>query len=224
MYELKSTQAACPAPPEDYDSRLRIEWLKAQLASESEFKLMRRAARVEAEKGMMLNPVSTPEAFALFGTLLGLLPPAAIFYRLFGYGIFKAGWPTNSTDDSLKLFLLCAGMNIVCCLVGRMLGRALGKVAEAVEKRAWGWTFVLPAVLGIFWGAGTGAAGGLLYFVFGAIVGVFFAAPVGAFAFAVFTPFHRMFAWDGMIDVRHLAALLFGVIGTIVSLIMSTAP
>ena len=196
--------------------------MKARLSGEGDFSRMRRAARIEAEKDMMLNPVSTPEAFALFGTLLGLLPPAAIFYRLFGYGIFEAGWNRSSSSDSPWPLLLCLLMNVVCCFVGRVLGRQTGRMVEDLEKRPWGWMFFAPALLGIIWGLGTGAAGGGVWFIIGALGGVFFAVPTGVFAFAVFTPFHRMLAWDGMIDVRHLWALLFGIIGSIVSLIMST--
>ena len=222
MSDLQSTYGVRYSRPGAHDTHLKIERLKAQLLSEDEFIRIQRDARVEAQKNLMLSPVSTPEAFALFGTLLGLLPPAAIFYRLFGYGIFRTAWGTRpASDDSLGLFALCLAMNAVCCLVGRVLGRQVGRLAEELEKRSWGWTFVVPTLMGIVWGVGTGAAGGGVFFIVGALAGVFFAAPTGALAFAVFTPFHRMLACGGMIDVRHLAALLFGVVGSMVSLIIT---
>ncbi len=223
MYDLKSTQVVCDARPDEQDTYIKIEWLKSQLACEDEPSRLKRAARIEAEKSLMLNPVSTPQAFAFFGTLLGLLPPAAIFYRLFGYGIFKGALGAPTTSEGRWLMLLCLGMNIVCCLVGRMTGRKIGGAVEWSEKLSWGWMLVVPAMLGILWGIITGGLGGLLFFIIGAVGGVFFGASIGALAFALFTPFHRMFTWDGMIDSRHLGALLFGVIGAIVSLIVSPA-
>ena len=64
----------------------------------------------------MRHPLSARRAYALFGMLLGGLPPAAIFIRMFGYGLTPP-----FAGDAAFFFIMCVAMNIVCCLTGRAI-------------------------------------------------------------------------------------------------------
>jgi uncharacterized membrane protein YedE/YeeE len=111
-------------------------------------------------------------------------------------------------------------MNLVCCLVGRVLGAGLGRRVDALERRSWPVMLLASLALGLLWGLGTGAAGGAVAFVVGAVFGAACAVPVGMPAFVVFTTLHRLLARGGMIEERHLWPLAFGTTCTIAALIL----
>src|SRR4030095_3710570 len=83
----------------------------------------------EEQMLLMRHPMTTERAFALFGLLLGTLPPAAIFIKLFGgvlaQSLFSLGW------------LLLLSMNAICCLAGRYFGLKLSRMVRAVERDSW---------------------------------------------------------------------------------------
>lgn len=170
---------------------------------------------------LMRRPLSTERAYALFGMLLGLLPPAAIFIRLFGYGL--GTWRVDLSSSSL-LFLLCLAMNVACCLAGKYMGAKVSRKLRGLEKSEGASWILLPfewLVIGAMWGAATGALGGSVFFVFGAIAGALFAVPVGIVAFLLFAPLHRALARGGMIDARHFWPLACGVVLLITALTLS---
>jgi hypothetical protein len=161
---------------------------------------------------LMSRPVPTREAFAVLGRLLGLLPPAVIFFRLFRYGIDR--------ELGLFWFVICLAMNAACCGVGRAAGDYFGRRVDAAERRSWPRTLLSAAGLGLLWGLVTGGAGGVLFFGVGAVVGVAMAAPVGVIAFLLFVPLHRLLARGGMIEERHLWPLACGTVGMTVAAIL----
>ena len=191
----------------------RLSWLRAEIERGEARRRLFRSAREEREMLLMSDPVPTPEAFAMLGTLLGLLPPAVIFFRLFRYGF----------DHSLGFFwfIMCLGMNIICFAVGRALAERLGRRIDEVERRTWPRMILATAVLGLLWGLATGTAGGALVFGVGAIAGIILAVPIGIVGFALFVPLHRLLARGGMIEERHLWPLACGVTGVIVATILS---
>lgn len=173
-------------------------------------------ASLDEEIMMMRRPLPVERAYGLFGLLLGTLPPAAIFYRLFGDEVVRHNFQWG-------LFLLLLAMNVVCGLAGRLIGSRLnGMVAaiDAAEDNRWIRMLFIPPLIGMLWGAGTGWAGGLVFFGIGAIFGALFAIPVSILAFALFMPLHRWLAHGGMIEAGHLWPLACGVVMTITALIL----
>ena len=166
---------------------------------------------------MLARPVGVEHALALFGLLLGTLPPAAIFIRLFGYGFtYGRDW------GYFALPAMCLTMNIVCAIVGREMGRAVGRPIIAYsERRSWTRMVLFTLLASFVWAAATGAAGGAVFFGVGAIFGVIFALAVAPPAFLVFTTFHRLLARGGMIDARHLRPLAWSVAATAAALVLS---
>ncbi|HVF54685.1 MAG TPA: hypothetical protein VM934_00965 [Pyrinomonadaceae bacterium] len=210
-----NTRSVCHVTDADAYTTARLNWYAAELAREDKRRELFRTRFEEEEALSMRRPVATREAFALLGTLLGLLPPAAMFWRFWGDRFLK------DLDGNAWLLAMCVAMNVVCCFVGRRIGAELGRGADALERRSWPLMLLVSAILGLLWALVTGAAGGAVFFIIGASVGAVCAAPVGLLAFPVFTSLHRLVARGGMIDERRLRPLAFGVTGVIAALILS---
>ncbi|HEX8147686.1 MAG TPA: hypothetical protein VF591_10940 [Pyrinomonadaceae bacterium] len=188
-----------------------MSWLRREVDPD----VQRRRLALEREEGRALSmqqPLTTEQAYRLFGTFLGLLPPFALFERyLAGAQGFKEPWPVA----------LCVGMNVVCCLVGRWFGGYLGRWAGNPRARSvFGFALVV-FVMAVAWGVVTGGSGGLLCFGFGAIFGAFIASPIALAAFPVFAILHRLISRGGMIEARHTWPLAFGIPLTIAAMISS---
>lgn len=166
---------------------------------------------------LMRRPVSTRDAFARFGLLLGALVPAAVFYRIFNYGIS----PRASDAEQLFVPLLLLTMNVICGLMGRKTGAMCGSKIDNYERASWHRMCVCAAGLGALWGLTTGAVGGVLFYGIGSLFGAFIALPIGIIGFLLFTPLHRLMAHGGMIDARHFWPLACAVVLTISALILS---
>ena len=198
-------------PPEGNDVYARLNWLVAANGYEERRRQLYRSALEEEEMLLMRRPLTARRTYALFGLMLGVFPPAAIFTELFGYG-FSGG--------SGILFLIFLFMNLICAVVGYWMGVVLSGSIADWERRSWSAMLLLVMVLGMGWGAATGAAGGFIFFGIGAIVGAYFAILVGAVAFPLFAVLHRLVWRGGMIDARHFWPLAAGVTMTITALIL----
>jgi hypothetical protein len=204
----RATSLAATTGP---DLHARLRWLVAANAeADRRERLRRRRPFDEQEALLMRRPVPTELAFARFGLLLGLLPPAAIFIRLALLFHFAAAF-----------YLIFTPMLLVCALLGRMTGANVGRTFDESERGSWCRTLVDALEDAFIWAAATGAAGGAIFFGVGAIFGFVCALPVAMLAFALFAPLHRLLARDGMIDARHLAPLAWGINLTISALILS---
>lgn len=181
-----------------------MNWLKSEIACEEERRrVLSRRGDEGAQAMAMSQPLTTPEAFAWFGTLLGLFPPAAIFTRAFT--------SSGSGDARFNIFLFSLAMTVICCAVGRVMGRYLGGRFGNPRDRAWHLTLLSALALGVFWAVVTGAAGGVVVFGIGALVGPVFSVPVALVGFPAFMLLHRLLSRGGMIEERHLWPLAFGV-------------
>ncbi|HEV2764646.1 MAG TPA: hypothetical protein VGV38_16825 [Pyrinomonadaceae bacterium] len=215
-YARPAPHAFAPAPARTDDANARLNWLVAFHAHDERQRLRFRDVREREEMELMSRPRDARQTYKLLGALLGLLPPAAIFYRMFGDWIERQ----PNVLSAFGFFALLVLMNLVCWLVGRWLGSKLGARIEEAERGSWLKTLMVAALLGFVWAALTGFLGGLLFFGIGAIFGAFCAVPVGVAGFTVFTIFHRPLARGGMIDARHLRPLAWGVTLTIAAMIL----
>lgn len=187
-----------------------MSWLKAELDPD----VRRRRLVWEKEEGralVMRRPLTTEQAYRLFGTFLGLLPPFALFERFLA---------STRGDDAFWVVALCVGMNVVCCLVGRWFGGYLGRRAGNPRTRSRAGFALVVFLMAVAWSVVTGGLGGLLFFGIGAIFGVFFAAAAALPAFPVFAILHRLISRGGMIEARHTWPLAFGIPLTIAAMIM----
>lgn len=192
----------------------RLNWFIAANMYEASQRRLFRTGDDEQEMLLMRRPVATARAYALFGMLLGALPPAAIFYHFFSYGISRYNHELNGL---FPFFLL---MNVVCLIVGKIIGGRMGRSMDETERTPWVKMILAAAIYGWGWGLATGAAGGAVAFGVGALVGASLASPIGIVAFILFTILHRLVARGGMIDARHFWPLACGVTITIAALIL----
>lgn len=219
MYDTSGSYSVCYAAPPDENLSRRLSWLGGEVARTRDRRSLKRAA--EEERAMLLlNPLTTADAYAWFGTFLGLFPPFALFCRI----INGASEGASQRFNADALFLLCLfflAMNAVCCLVGRKFAAHLGR--KVGDPRRWSWPMFLFSTLlmASAWGVVTGGVGGALGIGFGAFFGIICAVPVALAAFPIFASLHRLLSHGGMIEERQLWPLAFGVPLVAAALILS---
>ncbi|HEY0006114.1 MAG TPA: hypothetical protein VGB17_15145 [Pyrinomonadaceae bacterium] len=213
MYETANAPSVQDAAFAVQDTGARLNWLLATNEQEAARRLLFSSALEEEELLTMRRPLDLRKAYALLGLLLGIFPPAAIFTRIFGYGL--------KGHSEIGLLIFCLLMNLICALVGLAMGSALSRTAGNLERLSWNRMLLTLPLLGMAWGAMTGGAGGFIFFGFGAVVGAVFAIPVGVAAFLLFTIFHRLLVRGGMIDARHFWPIASAVTLAIAALILN---
>lgn len=152
----------------------------------------------------MKNPLSIEKAFSYFGVLLGAIPPAAFFIRLFSD---TRSW---RSDDAWILGVV-AIIVMISSTVGFFSGKLIGKIVRESEKMSWTKMILLLPLIGILWGVLSGGAGGIIIFVIGAIFGAMLGALVGSFALTSFAIFHRLLKRGDQIERKHFLPLAFGI-------------
>lgn len=168
---------------------------KSLVASEAE----------KAEAAMMKNPLSIEQAFAYFGILLGIFPPAALFLRFI---LEKRGFFGSEDFWFIGIFAI---VNLVSAIVGYFSGKLIGRIVRKTEQMSWIKMILLIPFIGILWGILAGGAGGAVFLIIGAIPGAILGAAVGSFALPIFTIFHRLLKKDEQIDRKHFLPLTFGI-------------
>ena len=211
--EYRNTQTITYQPNFDstsnYDrdgelTRQRLDALLAVNAATAREKFLYRSEQEKTEAALMRNPLSTKQAYAWFGLLLGTFPPAAIFTRFL---IDSRGL----SDGDLWILGVIAIVNVISAVVGYFSGKLIGKIVGELEKTSWlPMIFALPFV-GILWGILAGGAGGVIIFIIGAFFGALLGSAVGSIALPAFTIFHRLLKKGDMIDRKHFLPLAFGI-------------
>jgi len=194
-----------------------LNWLLAANAQALEHRRLFRNGAEEAQMLLMSRAVSTERAYALFGMLLGALPPAAIFARLLGYG---ADGSMKMIASDAYLFILCLMMNVVSCLGGYLWGFLFSAALFQRERESWTGMLLVVPVIGALWGIFTGSLSGLFYFGYGGFIGAALAAPIGIAGFLLFAILHPLLERGGMIETRHFLPLACGITSIITALIL----
>lgn len=196
------------------DDRRRLNALIRAEAEMRATEQVYRRSKHESAAALMRRPVANEAAWAHFGLALGILPPAAIFYRMFDYG-----WRANELEE-FGFFALLLLMNLVCAVAGLKCAACFSRQAFDLERRSWTRMLLLMPLLGALWGLLTGALGGALFFGIGAIGGIFCAVPTGIVAFSLFAIAHRWLERGGMIEQKHLLPLAWGISLTIAAFVI----
>ena len=211
--ELSTIEDNCSLTNDDNEVENNTITRLSDLANQN--KLNSQFSECESPALAFQNPMSSEDAWSQFGLWLGIIPPAAIFLKLFSYG-FTLGWRPAAVGFAF-LFL---AMNFVCALTGRRIANEFSKVVANYQRRSWSlMLFVLP-LMGMAWGAVTGFVGGLLFFGIGALGGIAFAIPIGLVAFTLFAIFHRLIEFEGFAEQKHLLPVSIGICLTIAAFIL----
>ena len=189
------------------NDELTLRRLDSLLAINAETAREKASFRSEQEKTasfLMANPLTNKQAFAYFGLLLGIFPPAAMFTRF----LISEG---NFRSDEFWIIGVMAIINLISAVVGYFSGKFIGKIVADLEKMSWTkMLFILPFI-GIVWGILAGGAGGIIVFGIGAIFGASLGAMVGSVALPLFTVFHRLLKKGDVIEGKQFLPLAFGV-------------
>ena len=210
MYDTGGSYSVCQPATQDVHLAQRMSWLRQEVDPGVQHRRLA-SQREEGRALSMEQPATTEQAYRLFGTFLGLLPPLAIFERAL---------METKGEEAFWVAAFCAGMNIVCCLVGRWFGGYLGGWAGDPRRRSRVGFALVVFVMAISWSVVTGGLGGLLFFGIGAFFGPFFAAPVALVGFPAFAILHRLISRGGMIEARQVWPLAFGIPLAIAALIV----
>ncbi len=195
----------------------RLRWLETAIATAEQREHLFRNPRAEAEMLAMRRPLTTERAYALFGLLLGALPPAAIVLRI---ALFSQRGG-SSLAELFYLLLFGLPMTAICAVVGRHMGRKLAPSLARAERGRWFTSLLYSVAAGLAWACATGAAGGAVIFLFGALSGLVCALPFGLAGFLLFTICHRLLMRGGMIDARHFWPIACGITLSCAALILS---
>ena len=190
----------------------RLSYLLELNAKTAQEKKLYKSDREKLEAGFMRRPLDTSKAFAYFGLILGILPPAAIFAK------FLSQSPNNNDKFLIAGFILV--MNIITAVVGYFSGKLIGRMVKESETYSWHTMILLMPFVGMLWGIMAGGAGGAIVFLIGAIFGAIIGAMVGAAAIPAFTIFHRLLKKGEMIEFKHFMPLAFGIAFTICAFIL----
>ncbi len=194
---------------------MRLNWLTFENTAAAKHDARFRYPGHEDDLAMMRRPLTSQKVYQWLGLMLGLAPPAAVFARMFRYGIgyaFGDSWGP-------ALFFLCLMMNLVCGLMGFFMGGVFSSSALSAVRMSRTRMVLFLALLGATWGVTTGGLGGLFFFGFGALFGMMFAVPIGIASFVTFGALHRWLERGGMIEARHFWPLAIGIVSTITVLI-----
>jgi hypothetical protein len=168
-----------------------------------------RSDRERLEADLMHRPLDAQKAFAYFGLMLGIFPPAAFFSLFLTRGGIQ--------EKDLWFIGVMLIMNTVSAVVGYFSGKFIGRIVTGLEKLSWTKMILLLPLVGIFWGVMAGGAGGFIFIVVGAIFGAMIGGAVGAIALPLFGIFHRVLKRGDLIETKHFLPLAFGITLTICS-------
>ncbi len=197
-----ATAITIPAAADEPDGRLN-----ALLAENAEFarrRVLYRSYQEEIDALSMRSPLTAKQAYGYLGLFLGILPPAAYFIRMGGYGI------DPNFYNPVPFFLLFF-MNAVCALVGWKMGKVLGDNIQKLERSSWSKMFGFVSLLALVWAAATGFAGGAIVFLIGGLFGAVFAAPVALAGFLMFAVVHRLMERGHLIEKANVLPMAVGI-------------
>jgi len=165
------------------------------------------------EAASMSWPIDTEHALAFLGLMLGIFPPAAMF---FGPAIIRGEFNLNE----LWIVGILLIVNMVSAVVGCVSGRWIGRKVTRAERMSWSRMIVFLPFLGALWGFMAGGAGGFIFFAIGSVFGAIVGGIVGAIALPVFTIFHRILQRGDDIELKHFLPLSLGLTLAICSVIL----
>ena len=161
----------------------------------------------------MSAPIDSKKAIGYFGILLGTLPPFALLLKVVG--------ETAPVGPSSSLFI---ALLAVASVVTGLTGYASRKfVASAVESSS---HFRLPnrivalSVIGLAWGAASGAVGGLFLFVIGSIFAGIVGGVIGAVTLPLLIGLRSFVRHGDLVEMRHFLPIAFGITLTLCALIL----
>lgn len=153
----------------------------------------------------MSRPVSLEKAYAIFGLLLGIVPMLSVPARV------SIAYEIQDISRNLGFWSIWFLASIATGFFGYLLGGRAARWEKRIASFRLSWYLTLLPVVGLAWGAASGALGGLFLFLIGAIFGASFGGVIGLFAVTPFAVVMRLLSVDEHIESKHLFPLAVGV-------------
>jgi hypothetical protein len=151
----------------------------------------------------MTRPMNLREAFGYFGLMIGSLPPLAVVLK-----IAVSSGPHVATG----LLLLIAAAGMVTSVIAFQLGRRyIPGVLRSVSEFSILNRVALWAVIGFFWGAISGAAGGLVIFLIGSVFAAIVGGIIGSITLPVIVTLYSSVRVGDVIETKHFLPIAVGV-------------
>jgi hypothetical protein len=162
---------------------------------------------------LMRWPIDSRHAFGYFGLIIGSLPVLAIAVRILASG--------GIGGREVGFAILYTSAAIGTGLIGLVLGQRY--VPKAVKYAS---NFSLPnrvalwILIGLAWGAISGASGGMVIFVIGSIFGAILGGLVGAVTVPIMLALHSSVNVGDTIEAKHFLPIAFGVTLSVCALVL----
>ena len=152
---------------------------------------------------LMTRPMDSRQAFGTFGGMVALLPPLALVLKI---SVLDGFHRPNG------LILLITAAALVASIVAYKLGRGyVPGAVRYVSEFSFPNRVALWAIIGLFWGAISGAAGGLVIVLVGSIFAGIAGGIVGAIAVPIMVALHSSMRAGDLIETKHFLPIAFGI-------------
>jgi len=167
----------------------------------------------EKRKAMLMTrPIDSRQAFGLFGLMIGSLPLFAVALNI----LFPGG------GDASGVASIFAVVGVITGLTGFGLGRRFVPRAVRYASNCSAPNRVaLWIVIGLAWGAVSGAAGGLVIFIFGAFFGAIIGGVIGAVAVPIMVALHSSVRVGDFVETKHFLPIAFGISLSLCAFVLS---
>lgn len=167
---------------------------------------------IETEQPVIPHPVDTEHAMALFGAALGFFGPLTLLLKLF---MLQGTSPT-----AVVAAIFGSSVIVVTAVTGYFSGRAVGRLVRKTEEVPLPLMIFVAIMIGLYWGAFTGAIGGILILFYGAIWGGLIGGLAGTFAVPPFLLLHRYLKTGDHIELSKLLPMTAGIIGSLCAFVL----
>ena len=160
--------------------------------------------REKVAVSMMSCPIDSKKAFAYFGFMIGVMPPFALVLK-----IVSETMPASRIPGLFLTLLTVAGT--ATGVVGYATGRLIPAWVNAISGFALPNRIAFLSLIGLGWGAVSGAVGGLFLFFIGALFGGIAGGVIGAVSLPVLVGMHSLLRSGDFIELKHFLPIAFAI-------------
>ena len=161
----------------------------------------------------MSAPIDSKKAVGYFGILIGTLPPFALLLKVVGETM-----PGAQMSSVLLVLLAVAG--VASGLTGYGFRRFVSSAIDSSSHYRLANRIVALSIIGLLWGAASGAVGGLFLFLIGSIFGGIFGGAIGAVTLPLLIGLRSFVREGDLVEMRHFLPIAFGITLTVCALIL----
>ena len=199
----------------DRDDRIIEQRLERLLSLNAEIGREKESSVREAvDVAGMSRPISSARVYSYFGLLIGTLPPFALALKIAG--------ETMPSDQArlLSLTLLLAISGHAAGLAGYWSGRFIPAAMDRIATLRQPNRIAMVSLLGLAWGAFSGAIGGVFIFIVGSVFAAIAGGLVGAVALPVLVALKSTVSRGDFVELKHFQPIALGISLTLCAFVL----